>query len=416
MPNYQAQYRIAPVEFRPVEFKPGVFESQIPNTDLLQRALAIREERRTKASELQAGAVKLLGDTRAKFHDDPETNAWMNKKSDEITNIMNEYAAAGDYEGLQHFARNAAFEFLNDPETEARRRSNEKYNEWLTATKKLTEGDNPEVFEMLKDQNPYTFNATPNADGTFSGDWEPVRSYVPKQDITEIAARFKAIVVPRVTDKETQRSSSGGDGSSSSSMNRTRTEVITPEQFKKEWDSYRQLESQVDAWIAQEYDLNKYIYDKYKDSTDPVKRERAEKANANISDEHGSRKSLQQYQEEFTKTIWDNLSMDNLTTVSHSHSGAPSGGSSGSGAGPTGPTSNPAAVQFWDNFGREWYGGNFNYAGTNQWNLNASPAVTSTSKAMKGIGNIFDYNYKVPTSPEIGLSMQFSSPNKQNPK
>lgn len=410
MPNYQAQYRIAPVEFRPVEFKPGVFESQIPNTDLLQRALAIREERRTKASELQAGAVKLLGETRAKFHDDPETNAWMNKKSDEITNVMNEYAAAGDYEGLQHFARNAAFEFLNDPETEARRRSNEKYNEWLTTTKKLTEGDNPEVFEMLKDQNPYTFNAIPNADGTFSGDWEPVRSYVSKQDITEIAARFKAIVVPKVTDKETQRSSSGGDGSSSSSMNRTRTEVITPEQFKKEWDAYRQIEPQVDSWIAQEYDLNAYIYNKYKDSTDPVKKERAEKALANIADDKGTRKSLQQYQEEFTKTVWDNLSMDNLTTVSHSHSGAPSSGTS---TGPTGPTANPPAMQFWDDFGRQMYGGNFNIAGTNQWNLNASPAVTSTSKAMRGIGNIFDYNYKVPTNPTIGLGMQFSLPNKQ---
>ena len=112
----------APAVFNPIEFQPVEADYNI-----LNKAMALQEERQKEAIEQTSTIKSALGKVREELHRDPETLAWFDAKANEIENNLNVAAQVGDYANVINLAKQEAGNLANDPELTARIRNNKEY-------------------------------------------------------------------------------------------------------------------------------------------------------------------------------------------------------------------------------------------------------------------------------------------------
>ena len=266
--------------FAPATFQAAVFTPEKEDMSLLQRSLALMDERKEKTDQQRAAIREALGKVKLNAAEDK----WKFNYTNDIINQINAAAQYGDYSAALETATRLAGEVSSSPELLGRIRANEQYEkEVQTQQARRDRGDiSQATYKWWMKNNPYNYQDNYDNNGNIIGGsiYEP--TFRPVNDInwaSTAMAAFKMITpfkktvsrdggtnVTNNTSAPITRGNTtykpgeaiGSTGHSSSSQEKVTKEQITArmeELLSSTADGYKQAEQAYDVAADEFKDL-----------------------------------------------------------------------------------------------------------------------------------------------------------------
>lgn len=169
------------VGFEPAVFNPIEFNPVEANYDILNKSMALQEERKQKAIAQQSAINAAISEVELA----PEEDEWKQNYIADINNQIQTAANVGDYAGALNTATQLAGKATIDPALRGRERYNkerQKFIEELKAKRnsKLISEDS---FERAIAENKYNYKDIPDANGNIvaGSSWTP--TFDPRKDV-----------------------------------------------------------------------------------------------------------------------------------------------------------------------------------------------------------------------------------------
>lgn len=201
--------------YTPLELKPQDYS-------ILQRSMALQEQRERDAQEKFEKLNQTLGAAKAQLYDSPDNQEYIARRQDELFAPVNQALALGDYASAIQEAAAAGAKFANDNEFIGRLKTTEDYNNEIKTLKdRVARGEiSQNTYDWWTKKNPFTFVPKYANDGkTIIGGEKYNPTSRPVKDIHEediFKQAFEMVTEDRGTSssKRTNKDGSGSGGSS----------------------------------------------------------------------------------------------------------------------------------------------------------------------------------------------------------